>query len=94
MFAWALGKRFVYVPVPLALARASLSPPVVQRFFGMPTQALDYFDDAVRHDATQASRDLGRSASNAPGCADYVPSLVAFYRSHRDGAQVQRRSMT
>jgi thioester reductase-like protein len=92
MFARASGRRFWFVPVPLAVARACFAPRPVQRFFGMPQQALDYFHDAVRHDTTHASRDLGALGVECPRLADYLPRLVAFYRSHRDG--VRREAMT
>ncbi len=89
MFAEAFGKRFVFVPVPLAVARACFSPQPVQRFFGMPKQALDYFHDAVRHDTTQASRDLGALGVECPRLVDYLPKLVAFYRGHRDAVRTE-----
>ena len=88
MFAEAIGKSFAYVPVPMAVAKAFFAPKPVQRFFGMPLQALDYFDDPVRHDATQATQDLGELGIECPRLADYMPRLVAFYRCPpRDGAQ-------
>jgi thioester reductase-like protein len=92
MFARASGRRFVFVPVPLGLARACFAPRPVQHFFGMPQQALDYFHDTVRHDTTQASRDLGALGIECPRLADYLPRLVAFYRSHRDA--VRSKAMT
>jgi thioester reductase-like protein len=92
MFARASGRRFVFVPVPLGLARACFAPRPVQHFFGMPQQALDYFHDTVRHDTTQASRDLGALGIECPRLADYLPRLVAFYRSHRDA--VRSEAMT
>jgi uncharacterized protein YbjT (DUF2867 family) len=84
MFAEAIGKSFAYVPVPMAVAKAFFAPKPVQRFFGMPLQALDYFDDPVRHDATQATQDLGELGIECPRLADYMPRLVAFYRAHRE----------
>jgi thioester reductase-like protein len=84
MFASAFGRRFLFVPVPLILARACLSPRGVQRVFGITTQALEYFHDAVRHDTTQASRDLGALGIACPRLADYLPRLISFYRSHKD----------
>ena len=92
MFARASGRRFVFVPVPLGLARACFAPRPVQHFFGMPQQALDYFHDTVRHDTTQASRDLGALGIECPRLADYLPRLVAFYQAHRDA--VRREAMT
>ncbi len=91
IFAAALGKRFLFVPLPTALARAAFAPKAVQRFFGMPVQALDYFDDPVRHDATEATKDLAALGVACPRLEEYVPRLVAFYRAHRD--TVRREAM-
>jgi thioester reductase-like protein len=87
IFAKALGKRFVQVPVPLAVARAFFAPKPVQRLLGMPKEALAYFDDPVRHDTTQASQDLEALGIECPRLADYVPRLVAFYRAHRNAVR-------
>jgi len=91
MFAGALGRSFVYLPVPLAVARAFFAPQPVQRFFGVPQQAIDYFHDAVRHDTTQASHDLGALGIECPRLSEYLPQLVAFYRAHREA--VRREAM-
>jgi thioester reductase-like protein len=91
MFARATGRRFVFLPVPLRLARACFAPPPVQRYFGLPPQALDYFDDPVRHDTAQASRDLGALGIACPRLADYLPRLIDFYRAHKD--DVRRTAM-
>jgi thioester reductase-like protein len=88
MFAEAFGRRYLYLPVPFAVARACFAPSAVQRFFGMSKQALEYFHDAVRHDTSQASRDLGALGVECPRLADYLPRLVAFYRAHRDGIRL------
>jgi thioester reductase-like protein len=87
LLATALGKRFAYLPVPIGLARAAFTPAAVQRFFGMPKEALEYFDDRVRHDATEATRDLQSLGITCPRLADYVPRLVEFYRSHRESVR-------
>jgi thioester reductase-like protein len=91
MFAGALGRSFLFVPVPLPVARAFFAPRPVQRFFGLPQQALDYFADPVRHDTTQATRDLGELGIECPRLADYLPRLVSFYRAHREA--VRRQAM-
>jgi thioester reductase-like protein len=90
LFARALGKRFVYLPVPMAVAKAAFLP--LHRLIGMPLQSLDYFDDPVRHDATEARRDLAALGVTCPRLEDYVPALVAFYRAQRD--RVRRAAMT
>jgi nucleoside-diphosphate-sugar epimerase len=91
MFAEAIGKRFVQVPVPLRVARAFFSPKPVQRFFGMPAEALDYFDDPVRHDTAQASQDLGELGIECPRLDDYIDRLVEFYQAHKE--KVRREAM-
>ena len=91
MFASGLGKSFAYVPVPLWVAKVAFAPGPVRRFFGMPSEALDYFDDAVRHDATQATADLHVLGLECPSLADYVLRLVDFYRRKRD--EVRREAM-
>jgi nucleoside-diphosphate-sugar epimerase len=84
MFAKGLGKRFAYVPVPLRVAKAVFASGPVRRFFGMPAEALDYFDDPARHDAAQATADLRALGLECPSLADYVPRLVEFYLRKRD----------
>ena len=91
LFARALGKRFLYVPVPKGAARALLSPGPVRRWLGMPLQTLDYFDHACTYDATQATADLSMLGVTCPRFADYADRLVAFYRAHR--GQVRREAM-
>jgi thioester reductase-like protein len=91
LFARALGKRFLYVPVPPALARAAFKPRAVQRFFGMPVETLDYFDHPCRYDASQATADLAPLGVRCPRFPEYVDKLVAFYREKRDS--VRRQAM-
>jgi len=92
MFARSIGKRFVQVPVPLGLARAVFHPRFVQSFFGMPKEALDYFDDPVRHDTTASVRALSPLGIECPPLRDYIGTLVGFYRTHR--SSVRREAMT
>jgi thioester reductase-like protein len=91
LFARELGKSFVYVPVPLAMARFALSPAPVQRALGMPVQTLEYFDNPCRYDTANASRDLEAAGVRCPRLADYVGRLVAFYKENR--GTVRRAAM-
>jgi hypothetical protein len=50
----------------------------------MPAQALDYFDDPVRHDTELASQDLGELGIECPRLVDYLPRLVEFYKANRN----------
>jgi len=78
-FARALGKSFVYLPVPLPIAKLIFAPKQVQSIFGMPSQTLDYFDHPCRYDASVATTDLAQFGVVCPPFADYVQALVAFY---------------
>jgi thioester reductase-like protein len=91
LFARALGKSFVFVPVPKGLAKAFLGLGPVHRRFGIPAQSLDYFDHPLRFDTTEAGRALAAFGLECPRLGDYVDRLVSFYRQHR-GA-VRREAM-
>ncbi len=91
LFASLLGKRFAFVPLPLAVAKALVGPSPVQRFFGMPVQALDYFDNPCRYDSTEATRELGELGLSCPRLPDYAARLVEFYRARRN--EVRRQAM-
>ena len=84
MFAKALGKSFLYVPVPLIVAKLLFTPKQIQKSFGMPVQSLDYFDHPVHYDAKQATKDLARFGVACPPFPDYVQRLVAFWRTKKD----------
>jgi thioester reductase-like protein len=91
LFARALGKSFVYAPVPLALAKLSLAPGPVQKLLGIPVQSLDYFDHPVDYDCSQATRDLARSGVTCPRFSSFVQRLVAFYLEKQNS--VRREAM-
>jgi len=91
LFARALGKSFVYVPVPSALAKLSFAPSLVQKAFGMPVQTLDYFDHPLRYDTSVVDADLGPLGIRCPRFADYAQRLVAFYREK--SGHVRRSAM-
>jgi thioester reductase-like protein len=79
MFSKALGKSFVYVPVPLVVAKLIFAPAPVQSLFGMPSQTLDYFDHPCMYDATRATKDLKPFGVACPPFTSYVQTLVSFY---------------
>ncbi|HMA28475.1 MAG TPA: SDR family oxidoreductase [Thermoanaerobaculia bacterium] len=84
MFAKALGKSFVYLPVPHLVAKLLFTPGPIQKSFGMPVQSLDYFDHPVRYDSRLATADLARFGVKCPPFTDYVQKLVAFWRTKKD----------
>jgi thioester reductase-like protein len=84
LFGKTLGKTFIQTPVPLFVAKAFFAPRAVQRFFGLPTQALDYFAHPCRYDATQATADLAPFGASCPRMADYVGALASFFVKERE----------
>lgn len=91
LFARALGKSFVYVPVPLAIAKLTLAPGPVHKLFGMPAQTVDYFDHPVEYDCSIATRELHKLGVRCPRFQDYVQRLVAFYLEKQ--GSVRREAM-
>jgi thioester reductase-like protein len=91
LLAREMGKSFVLVPVPKAVAKAVFGPARVQKYFGMPVQTLDYFDHPCRYDTTHATADLRTVGIACPPFPSYVQPMVAFYRAHRDA--VRRAAM-
>jgi thioester reductase-like protein len=75
----ALGKSFVYLPVPLPIAKLLFAPKKIQQLFGMPSQTLDYFDHPVEYDSTQAVHDLKKFGVSCPRFSDYAQTLIRYY---------------
>jgi thioester reductase-like protein len=91
LFARALGKSFLYMPVSKRAARAVFGLWPVQRHFGMPVESLDYFDHPLRFDTTEASRALAALGLECPRLRDYADRLVSFYRERR--GTIRREAM-
>ncbi len=91
LMAKAIGKSFVYTPLPLFAAKLLFRPRAVQQFFGMPRESLDYFDHPCRYDTSQATADLRALDVVCPRFPDYVERLVAFYREKK--GRVRREAM-
>jgi thioester reductase-like protein len=89
--AGALGKSFTYLPLPALLVKAAFMPAPVQDFFGMPVQALDYFDHACHFDSTQARRILEPLGVVCPRLDTYTERLVRFYLEKK--GRVRRTAM-
>jgi thioester reductase-like protein len=89
LFAKALGKEFIYLPVPTALAKLASGP--LQRFLHMPAQTLDYFDHPVEYDARQATAHLAQFELRCPWFVDYAQRLIAFYLENVD--RIKRGAM-
>lgn len=91
IFAAALGRRYVFLPVPLSIVRAAVSVGPVSRLLSLSPEAIDYFAHRCRYDASQARGDLAALGLRCPPLRAYVDRLVAFYRAHR--GEVRRGAM-
>jgi len=91
LLAKSIGKSFVFVPVPLPVAKLALAAPQVSEWLGMPGQTLDYFDHPVHYDASTATADLARFGIVCPPFREYVQRLVAFWKKKK--AEITRGAM-
>jgi thioester reductase-like protein len=91
LLAKSIGKSFVFVPVPLPIAKLAFVVPRVSGWLGMPGETLDYFDHPVHYDAARATKDLARFGLECPPFRSYVQKLVAFWKKKR--AEITRGAM-
>ncbi|HSR41730.1 MAG TPA: SDR family oxidoreductase [Longimicrobiales bacterium] len=81
----AVGKPVVRVRLPTGLAKGLLAGvPGLERWLGIPRQALDYFSHPTDYDTSRAREDLAGTGIRVPRFADYVDRLVRFLREHPD----------
>ena len=81
-FAAHLGKRVVWVPLPLGLTRAAVSLPMMERLMGLPVEALDYFASPTTYDTSHVEADLVGTGLTCPRFEDYAPRLLAYMAGH------------
>lgn len=81
-FAARLGRRVVWVPLPLPLAKAVVSLPLVERLTGLPVEALDYFASPTTYDTTHTTTDLAGTGLTCPRFEDYADRLLDYMVEH------------
>lgn len=83
--ARGLGKPVLRIPLPGGLVRRALEVvPGLERWAGVPAEALDYFTHPARYDPSNTLRDLEGSGIRVPRFGDYVDILVDFVRRNPD----------
>ena len=90
-FAAALGKRLLWVPLPLRVTRTVMGAPGVERLLGLPAESLDYFASRTTYSTGNATRDLAGTGVRCPPFTDYARRLIEFMVAHPD---VGSRAMT
>lgn len=82
-FAAHLGKKVIWVPVPLGPVRALMSNvPGLERLLGIPAEGLDYFASLTTYSTTNTVRDLAQTDLRCPNFADYAGTLLDYMIAH------------
>ena len=82
-FAQHLGKRVLWVPLPLGITRAVVgSVPGMERLLGLPAEALDYFASPTTYSTANTVADLAESGLRCPPFESYAGTLLHFMTDH------------
>lgn len=82
-FAEHLGKRVVWVPLPLAPTRAVVGRvPGAERLLGLPAEALDYFASPTTYSTRNALADLAGTGVSCPPFSSYAGQLLDYMLEH------------
>jgi thioester reductase-like protein len=82
-FARVLGKRVIWVPLPLGPTHALVArTPGIERLLGLPAEALDYFASPTLYATTNTDADLAGTGVRCPRFEDYAERLLGFMVEH------------
>ena len=83
VFADHLGKRVVWVRLPLRITRGLLATvPGMEWLVGFPAESVDYFASPTTYSTTNTRSDLEGSGVICPPFADYAGRLLEFMKEH------------
>ena len=82
-FANILGKRVMWIPLPLGITRAAVgSLPLVEPLLGLPAESLDYVASPTTYSTTNTTADLVGTGVSCPPFAAYASRLISFMLAH------------
>lgn len=82
-FAAHLGKKVVWVPLPLIPTRSLVdNVPGMERLLGIPAEGLDYFASATTYSTTNTVTDLASTDLRCPAFPDYAGRLLDYMIAH------------
>ena len=83
VFARHLGKRVIWLPLPMGLTRLVLGTvPLAEELAGLPAEAVDYFASPTTYSTTNTVADLAGTAVRCPPFESYAGRLLDFMRAH------------
>ena len=84
-FEKVLHKNILKIPLPLGLARFALKNiPGLERWMGIPSEALNYFAHPTHYDVSNTMKHLQGSGIVIPHFKVYLPHLVKYMISNRN----------
>lgn len=82
-FAGHLGKKVVWVPLPLGPTRTLVDKvPGVEWLIGIPAEGLDYFASDTTYATANTTNDLAGTGVTCPAFDDYAPRLLDYMIAH------------
>jgi thioester reductase-like protein len=82
-FARHLGKRVVWVPLPLGPTRALVGKvPGMEKLLGLPAEALDYFASPTTYSTLNTTTALSGTGVECPPFESYAGRLLDFMNRH------------
>jgi len=82
-FAAHLGKRVIWMWLPLRLTRAAVgSVPGVERLLGLPAEAVDYFATPTTYSTANTISELAGTGLECPPFESYAGRLLDFMVDH------------
>jgi len=82
-FAKLLGKRLIWLPVPLGLSRMAIDKvPGVEWLLAVPAESLDYFATPTTYSTTNTTAALKGTGLSCPPFPSYAKTLLDFMIAH------------
>lgn len=82
-FARRLGKRVVWLPLPLGVTRALVDRvPGMEALLGLPAEALDYSASPTTYSTTHTTTDLAGTGLACPPFSAYADRLLDYMLAH------------
>jgi thioester reductase-like protein len=83
IFAEHLGKKVLWVPLPLTPTRALVDHiPGMEQLLGIPAEGLDYFASPTSYDTANTTADLAGTGLSCPPFASYAGRLLDYMAAH------------